>query len=69
MCLGLNTIYLVFPAFSDSLFAQNHMNSSLILRFAIVYKSSKFACDVIRVVSSANDKIEPLSYVIDIYEV
>ena len=34
LCLGFIIMYLVLPAFNDNLFAQNHLNKSLMWLFA-----------------------------------
>ena len=55
----LITIYLVFPAFRETLLAQNQLYSLLISRFALWYRVCEFWCDNTSDVSSANDKTFP----------
>ena len=52
-----NNIYLVFLAFRDNLFAQNHMYKELISLFASSYKDPMSGFDRNGVVSSAKDNI------------
>ena len=54
---GLKIMYLVFLAFRDNLFAQNHMYKELISLFASSYKDPMSELDTNRVVSSAKDNI------------
>ena len=54
---GFKIIYLVFLAFRDNLFAQNHMYKEFISLFASSYKDPMSEFDRNRVVSSAKDKI------------
>ena len=57
MCFGRNTIYLVFLAFSDSLFEQNHSRGLFICILASSYHCLRSEPDKYKVVSSANDKM------------
>ena len=56
-CLGRITIYLVFFAFRDSFFQQNHLNKLFICVFASAYNWSRLDPDIYSVVSSANDSM------------
>ena len=56
-CLGRITIYLVFFAFRDSLFEQNHSNKLFMCVFASAYNWSRLDPDIYSVVSSANDSM------------
>ena len=53
LCFGLRTIYLVLFAFSDNLFAQNHLYNLFISLFAVSNKDTKLWSEIYRVVSSA----------------
>ena len=57
LCLGFIIMYLVLPAFNDNLFAQNHLNKSLMCLFESENNCFMFELDVYGVVSSANDNI------------
>ena len=47
----------ILPAFNDNLFAQNHLNKSLMCLFASENNCFMFELEVYSVVSSANDNI------------
>ena len=57
LCLGFIIKYLVLPAFNDNVFAQNHLNKSLMCLFASENNYFMFELEVYSVVSSANDNI------------
>ena len=54
---GFIIMYLVLPAFNDNLFAQNHLNKSLMCLFESENNCFMFELEVYCVVSSANDNI------------
>ena len=57
LCIGLITIYLVLFAFSDNLFAQNHLYNLFISLLAVSNKDTKLWSEIYRVVSSAKERI------------
>ena len=57
LCFGLMSIYLVLFAFSDNLFAQNHLYNLFISLFAVSNKDTKLWSEIYRVVSSAKERI------------
>ena len=57
LCFGLITTYLVLFAFSDNLFAQNHLYNLFISIFAVSNKDTKLWSEIYRVVSSAQERI------------
>ena len=57
MCLGRNTIYVFFLAFSNNLFEQSHSKRLFICILASSYNCLGSEPDKYKVVSSANDKM------------
>ena len=50
LCLGFVIMYLVLPAFNDNLFAQNHLNKSLMCLFESENNCFLFELEVYSVV-------------------